>query len=64
MLGIANTPAPWGADPFALRPIQSTDSSSLHRGDRTLFPPNRRSSPDGPAAELHYLHSQLHQLNR
>jgi hypothetical protein len=40
---IANTPARSAMDPFTLSASQSTASSSLHRGDRTLVPPNRRT---------------------
>ena len=59
----ANTPARSAADPFTLNASQST-ASSPHRGDRTLFPPNRRTGPRCPTAGLHCLQSHLHQLNR
>jgi transposase len=39
---IANTMAPSAADPLALSLSRSAATSSLHRGDRTRFPSNRR----------------------
>jgi transposase-like protein DUF772 len=37
---IANAPAPWVVDPFAMSASQSIASSSLHQGDQTLVPAN------------------------
>ena len=45
---IANTPAPWVADPFTLSAGQSTASGPLHRGDRTLVPAQLRNVTAAP----------------
>jgi hypothetical protein len=52
---IANTMAPSAADPLALSLSRSAALSSLHRGDRTRFPSNRRMWPHCSTAGLHCL---------